>query len=84
MSAADRLIPIALPIATKLLELGVKALRGGPDPSPEDVARELVDVALQLMPFDELKLYLTETAKQRAEIAGDLAELHKFGDEDDE
>jgi hypothetical protein len=67
----------ALPIALALARLGIDAAEGKIG-SVGDVARSLVGLGLQLVPREELHLYLTTFGRDSAEIAADVAEAMKF------
>ena len=78
-SAIEQLVPVAVPaIANLIAKIARGELR-----SNGDVARELVGVGMQLVPYDELRGYLTETGKARGEIVADVAEMAKFGVDED-
>ncbi len=66
------------PPIVSLIRLGADAIDGRLQ-TPEQLARALVNIGLDLVPVDELKRYLTEHAKFRAELLADGAEAKKFG-----
>ncbi len=70
----SKIIGVALDIA----RVGLDAATGH-ETQPKDVARSLINLALQLVPHDELLLYLTEAASARAESLANAAEQAKFG-----
>lgn len=52
-------------------------------PEAETVAKDLVNLALELVPVDVLKTYLPETAREQIDAAADLLEDAKFPDSED-
>lgn len=70
---------MTIPIGTivQIVRLGADALDGSID--PHQAARTLVSAGLDMVPVEDLKRYLEEDARARAELAADAAELAKFG-----
>lgn len=64
--------------ALALLDLSRKII-AGEIVDPQEVARALVGLALDLAPVGLLSLHLTEEARKRADLVADLAEAAKFG-----
>lgn len=79
MSLVSQLVPIGL----DLVALGVEAARG--QLQADNAARRLVDIGLQLVPYETLKAHLTRAGIERGELLADIAEEAKFdsGDIDD-
>lgn len=81
MSTAGDVARALLPVGLELARLGIDAAQGKLS-TPSAVARQLVDLGLQLVPYDELRGYLTEAGRDRGELLADIAEAVKFGNDD--
>lgn len=66
-----------LQIGLVLLDIG-RSVVAGERADPLEVARSIAAVAVQLAPVDQLKGFLDEAARLRAELAADAAEDAKF------
>ena len=73
VSFLESLVPVGLELA----KLGISAAQG--QLARESAARQLIDIGLQLVPYEELRGYLTEAGRHRAESIADAAEAAKFG-----
>lgn len=77
MSTESDILSVLAPVGLELARLGIEAAMGRRK-TKEEVARDVVRLAGQLVPRDELIAYLTEADVVRGEIAADIAEDHKF------
>ena len=62
----------------RLLDLSQRIL-GGQIVDPQQIARALVGLALDLAPVEYLAPYLTDEAQRRADLIADIAEAAKYG-----
>lgn len=69
----EEIAPVVLPLLYEL----VKDIEAG-TLKPIDIARRLVGIGEQIVPHDELALYLTEAGRSRGELLGDIAQDQKF------
>ncbi|MCL2724771.1 MAG: hypothetical protein FWD69_10080 [Polyangiaceae bacterium] len=71
---------IAIPAAvTAELATLVASVLSGRLSEPGEISRRLVELGLDLVPVEELRQYLVEADRARAERLADLAEAAKFG-----
>ena len=66
-------------IAKILVALGEALVDRIDDITPADAARTLVGIGLAFVPVEDLRQYLDEEARKRAEAVADAAEALKFG-----
>jgi hypothetical protein len=59
-------------------ELG-RAVASGQVPDPIEVARAISAVAVALVPIEDMKSYLDDAARRRADLAAELAATAKLG-----
>lgn len=64
--------------ALEIVAFGID-LAQGRVADPAVIGRKLAGYALDFVPVDDLREYLTEEARRRADLAADLAEKAKFG-----
>lgn len=76
--STEAIVGALVPLGIELAKLGVEAARGERR-DPADVARQLIEYGLQLVPVEELRGYLDAAAIARAEALADVAEIAKFG-----
>lgn len=70
---------ISLATAAQLTELAMSITAG--TITVAEAARKLIGIGLDLVPVEDLKAFLTDEARKRADLAADLAEDVKFGAE---
>lgn len=80
MSTESELVDLA-PIVLPLLYELIKDLKNGLL-KPEDIARRIVGIGMKVVPYDDLKLYLTKDGRERGDLLANIAEDEKFLDED--
>lgn len=71
--------PASIPLSIGLMLFDLaRTIVAGERVDPVEVMRALADIAIQLLPVDQLKTFLDDAARKRDELAVDIAEDAKL------